>query len=84
MKQTSVEWLFEKLWDTPKDKFEWFAAFEQAKEMEKRQITQSFVGGSDFKEMTRNDNKSAISYADQYYRNNYREKTVKARTDGSI
>ena len=37
-KQTSVDWLFEKLWETPKDKFTWHSILEQAKEMEKKQI----------------------------------------------
>ena len=37
MKQTLVEWLFEKLWETPKDKFTWHSILEQAKQMEKEQ-----------------------------------------------
>jgi len=37
MKQTAVEWLFEKLWNTGKDKFTWYAILKQAKEMEKEQ-----------------------------------------------
>jgi hypothetical protein len=36
MKQTSIEWLFEKLWETPKDKFTWHSILEQAKEMDVR------------------------------------------------
>ena len=38
MKQTAVEWLFEKLWNTDKDKFTWYAILKQAKEMEKKQL----------------------------------------------
>jgi hypothetical protein len=38
MKQTATQWLFEKLWETPKDKLTWNAILEQAKEMEKKQI----------------------------------------------
>jgi hypothetical protein len=38
MKQTAVEWLFNQLWNTPKDKLTWFSLLEQAKEMEKEQI----------------------------------------------
>jgi hypothetical protein len=38
MKQTATEWLFEKLWETPKDKLTWNAILEQAKEMEKQQM----------------------------------------------
>jgi len=33
--QTAVEWLFEKLWDEPKDKFTWYALRSQAKKMER-------------------------------------------------
>ena len=38
MKQTSVEWLFQQLWETPKDKFTWYSILEEAKAMEKQQI----------------------------------------------
>ena len=37
-KQTAVDWLFHKLWDTPKDKFNWYAILKKAEEMEKEQI----------------------------------------------
>jgi hypothetical protein len=37
MKQTATEYLFEKLWETPKDKLTWNAILEQAKEMDKKQ-----------------------------------------------
>jgi hypothetical protein len=37
MKQTATEFLFEKLWDSPKDKLTWNAILEQAKEMDKKQ-----------------------------------------------
>lgn len=36
--KTPVEWLFEKLWDEPKDKFTWYALRKKALEMEKEQI----------------------------------------------
>ena len=36
--QTPVEKLFHKLWDTPKDKFTWYALLKEAKEMEKEQL----------------------------------------------
>ena len=73
MKQTAVEWFFRWFNDNPEATHKEYAeAFEQAKAMEKAQITQSFVGGADFKEMAKNDNKRAIAFADQYYRNNYK------------
>jgi hypothetical protein len=37
MKQTATEFLFEKLWDSPKDKLTWHSILEQAKEMDKKQ-----------------------------------------------
>jgi hypothetical protein len=45
MKQTSVDWLFEKLWETPKDKLTWHSILEQAKEMEKQQIEDAHIEG---------------------------------------
>jgi len=41
MKQTATQWLFEKLWNEPKDKLTWNAILEQAKEMEKEQIMEA-------------------------------------------
>ena len=37
MKQTSVDWLFQQLWETPKDKLTWHLILEQAKQMENKQ-----------------------------------------------
>jgi hypothetical protein len=37
IQKTAVEYLFEQLWETPKDKFTWNAILEKAKEMEKEQ-----------------------------------------------
>ena len=48
MKQTAVEWLFEKLWNTDKDKFTWYAILKQAKAMEKEQMRNAscpYIGG---------------------------------------
>ena len=36
--QTSIEWLFNELWETPKDKFEWCFILNKAKEMHKQEI----------------------------------------------
>lgn len=44
-KKTAVEYLFEKLWDRPKDKMVWFYIFEKAKKMEKEQIKDAFDSG---------------------------------------
>jgi hypothetical protein len=45
LEQTSVEWLFEKLWETPKDKLIWNTILIKAKEMEKEQIIDAWNDG---------------------------------------
>lgn len=45
-KQSSVEFLFDKLWDTPKDKIEWNAILQQAKEIHKKEIMNAYVYGA--------------------------------------
>ncbi len=74
MKQTAVEWLVERLNldETSPNYNQWIV--EKAKAMEKGQITQSFVGGADFRETNKHHNRSAASYADQYYRTNFKTK----------
>jgi len=75
MKQTAVEWLVEQLEQhhTSID-IKNTVVFQQAKAMEKEQITQSFVGGADFREMNKRHNRSSASYADQYYNTNFKTK----------
>jgi len=43
--KTAVEWLFEKLWDEPKDKFTWYAIREKAIQMEKEQLNIARLDG---------------------------------------
>jgi hypothetical protein len=69
MKQTAVEWLFEKLWETPKDKFTWNAILQQAKEMEKEENVE-------FARLCLNKAKdldiiTAFMNAQQYYKETY-------------
>jgi DNA polymerase IIIc chi subunit len=45
MEQTAIEWLFEQLWNSDKDKFVWHSLLEQAKEMEKQQIEKAYNQG---------------------------------------
>jgi hypothetical protein len=45
MKQTSTEFLFEKLWNTDKDKLTWYAILQQAKEIEKEQSHAEYMRG---------------------------------------
>ena len=60
--QTAVDYLFEQLWETPKDKLEWYAILSKAKQMEKEQIMKAFLEGKV------NHNKD---WADQYYNKTY-------------
>lgn len=41
-KQTAVDYLFEKLWQMPKDKLVWQHYLEKAKQMEKHQIKEAY------------------------------------------
>ena len=45
MKQTAVDWLFQELWDRPKDKMVWYYILEKAKQMEKEQINDGYEQG---------------------------------------
>jgi hypothetical protein len=44
-KTTATEFLFEKLWETPKDKLTWNAIFKVAKQMEQYQIEEAYEDG---------------------------------------
>lgn len=57
-KQSSVQWLFQKLWDTPKDKFEWQSIFLMAHQMHKEEIIESWIA---------TDNELQRLAAEQYY-----------------
>jgi hypothetical protein len=48
IKQTATEWLFEKLWETPKDKLNWYAILYHAKEMEKEKQKYFFDCGRQY------------------------------------
>ena len=45
MAQSSVEWLFEQLWEEPKDKLTWYSFLKQAKEMEENKIRKAIEWG---------------------------------------
>ena len=42
-KQTSVDVLFEILWETPKDKWEWNAVLKKVKEMHKQEMKDLYL-----------------------------------------
>lgn len=44
-KQTATEWLFEKLWETPKDKLDWNAILYKAKQIENQKLKEMYVKG---------------------------------------
>ena len=41
-KQSSIEWLFYKLWQTQKDKLNWHSLLKQAKTMHKEEIIHAY------------------------------------------
>jgi hypothetical protein len=45
MKQTAVDYLFEKLWETPKDKFMWHYYLAKAKKMEECYLNRYHLKG---------------------------------------
>lgn len=65
--KTPTEWLFEKLWDEPKDKLTWYAILEQAKEMEKAQIINTFKGAQVLHTM--NDQMRGEQYYNETFKN---------------
>lgn len=70
-KQTAVEWLFKKLWDTPKDKLDWYAILAQAKEIEKEQIGEAFLDGVYRASPSDLDYENFEETAQQYYNETY-------------
>jgi hypothetical protein len=67
MSKTAVDYLFEKLWATPKDKFTWQMILQEAKKKEKRQIIKSHIDAFDnivvdFKKQ---------EFAEQYYQETF-------------
>jgi len=49
MKQTAVDWMFARLWETSKDRFTWDSILQEAKQREKMQIESAHRhGASDF------------------------------------
>jgi hypothetical protein len=60
MKQTATEFLFNKLWETPKDKLTWHAILEQANKMFEEQqfdfyMKGNFEGRGNYEESTKED-----------------------------
>ena len=64
-KQTSVDWLFHKLWDTPKDKLTWYAILEQASIMHKEETI-------DAVESVNINEKGEFLTGEEYYNENFK------------
>jgi len=59
MKQTATEWLFNQLWNTPKDKLTWYSLLERANKMFEEQIIDAYENG---------DNRSAELYYNETFK----------------
>lgn len=46
--KTAVQWLYDKLMDTPKDKFDWYVLLQKALKMEQEQYDHAFKHGVEF------------------------------------
>jgi hypothetical protein len=66
MKKTAVDYLFEKLWGIPKDKFTWQMILNEAKKKEKRQIIEAYLSGEH--------QQGFEGEAEQYYNETYGDK----------
>ena len=67
-KQTSVEQLFHKLWDEPKDKFTWYAMLKEHMAMEKEQIKIAYYNGTTDEIKTKDE---LLLDAEHYYNETY-------------
>ena len=73
MKQTAVDYLFEKLWEMPKDKFVWKHYLDKAKEMEKEQIEENYDAGYNSGCSYMYDGKKEFKNKEQYYQETYEQ-----------
>jgi predicted RND superfamily exporter protein len=71
MKQTAVDYLFEKLWDEPKDRLTWYKIAGDAKDMEKEQIIEAH--GKQLKKTQTAGNYEYYLTGEQYYKETYEE-----------
>ena len=67
-KQTSVEQLFHKLWDEPKDKFTWYVILKEHMAMHKQEITQAWKKGDG--QFDKVSNKISLEYYEKTYGGN--------------
>jgi hypothetical protein len=72
MKQTATDWLFDKLWETPKDKLAWFKIYMEAEEMHKGQIKDAYKEGAGDIDVQYKD--LGEIHSEQYYNETYADK----------
>ena len=68
-KQSSVQWLFQQLWDTPKDKLEWQSIFLMAHQMHQEEIEEAHYDGSII--VLLNPNGDMLKLSEQYYKETF-------------
>lgn len=67
--QTSVEWLFHKLWNEPKDKMVWYSILNVAKQMHKQENEDAYCKGA--WDLAHNDQMFPREKAEEYYKETY-------------
>lgn len=66
-KQSSVDWLFSQLWETPKDKYTWFGLLIKAKEKHEQDVIDAYIEASPrFGDITK-------EAAQQYYNETFKQ-----------
>ena len=64
MNKTAVDWMFDQLWETPKDKLAWFKILMEAKQIHEEQIKEAYRFPNTLVDMN----------SEQYYNETYGEK----------
>jgi hypothetical protein len=67
---TSVEFLFNELWETPKDKFTWYSILSKAQEMHKQEIINTYRDGRSDQQSER-PSKFYNRMSEQYYQETF-------------
>ena len=70
-KQTSVDNLFEILWECPRDKWEWNAVLKEIREIHKQEIEEAYVDGQTIS--------NAYSGASDYYNETFEYYDIKGK-----
>ena len=71
MNETAVDWLFQKLWDNPKDKLTWYKILIDAKEIERKQIVEAHGYQRNTTIKANGDILLYLKNGEEYYKENY-------------